>query len=574
MATPRLIGRSAYAPDMTDVQNPAIVVISAVYADRLAEEFGRYARDYEIAKARSVDEAISVTMTLSRRGVQVAMFVSDSRLPDSAAPTALHMLRSLVPTSRRVVVAPWDYFREDSVAFRPVLAKGKVDAFLLMPRGLRDEEFHLAIVELLNEWGATVAAPLVDSVQIVSPDGGGLVLAIRDYLLRIGAPGRVYAPDSEVGKEVVAAYDGEPTWPLVRVFSSKDVVAPTSVRDVAMSIYGRPDDIDVDTVVDVLVVGAGPAGLATAVYASSEGLSAVAIESEAIGGQAGTSSMIRNYLGFPRGISGIKLAQRARAQALRFGTRFFTGWPVTALKTGRDGDPHVVCTEGGDVRARAVVIACGVDYRRLDIPSVDEFVGRGVNYGAAMAAAREMEDADVVVVGGGNSAGQAAVHLARFARTVTIIVRREDLRATMSQYLIDEIAFNPRISVRGRTQVVGAAGSDVLEAIDVESTTTGERAQLPARGLFLLLGAEPRCEWMPPDVLRDEDGFVLTGRDVPIEQWIDGCPPASLATSVPGVFAVGDVRSGSMKRVASAAGEGASVVPLVHAWLETTRTVG
>lgn len=555
-------------PSMTDAPRPAIVVVSGTYADQLAEEFGRYARDYEIAKARSVDEAISTTMSLTRRGAQVAMFVSDSRLPDSLAPTALHMLRSLVPTSRRVLVAPWDYFREDSVALRPALAKGKFDAFLLMPRGPRDEEFHLAIVELLNEWGASIATPLVDSVQIVAPDGGGLVLGIRDYLFRIGAPSRVYPPDSAVGRAIVAAYDGEPTWPLVRVFSQDEVFTPTSVRDVAMSIYGRPDDIDVDTVVDVVIVGAGPAGLATSVYASSEGLSTVAIESEAIGGQAGTSSMIRNYLGFPRGISGTKLAQRARSQALRFGTRFFTGWPVTGLKTGRDGDPHVVCTEGGDVRARAVVIACGVDYRQLDIPSVAEFVGRGVNYGAAMTAAREMEDTDVLVVGGGNSAGQAAVHLARFARSVTIVVRRADLSATMSQYLIDEISFNPRIKVRGNACVVGASGSDVLESVELESTLTGEHEQVPARGLFLLLGAEPRCEWMPPDVLRDGHGFVLTGRDVPMEEWVDGCPPESLATSVPGVFAVGDVRAGSMKRVASASGEGASVVALVHAYLE------
>ena len=555
---------------MTDAPKPAIVVVSAQYADQLAEEFGRYARDYEIAKARSVDEAISVTMSLTRRGAQVAMFVSDSRLPDSLAPTALHMLRSLVPTSRRVLVAPWEYFREDSVTLRPALAKGKFDAFLLMPRGLRDEEFHLAIVELLNEWGASIAAPLVDSVQIVSPDSRGLVLAIRDYLFRIGAPSRVYPPDSDVGRAVVDAYDGEPTWPLMRVFSKEEIVAPTSVRDVAISIYGRPDEIDVETVVDVLVVGAGPAGLATAVYASSEGLSTVAVESEAIGGQAGTSSMIRNYLGFPRGISGTKLAQRARSQALRFGTRFFTGWPVTGVKTGVDGEPHVVCTEGGDVRARAIVIACGVDYRKLNIPSVDEYVGRGVNYGAAMTAAREMEDHDVLVVGGGNSAGQAAVHLARFARTVTIVVRRPDLSATMSQYLIDEISFNPRITVRGNACVVDGGGTDTLEWVELESTVDGSRERVDARGLFLLLGAEPRCEWMPPDVMRDEKGFVLTGRDVPMEHWIDGCPPASLATSVPGIFAVGDVRAGSMKRVASAAGEGASVVALVHTWLEPT----
>lgn len=557
---------------MTETNKPAIVLISQQYAEQLADEFGRYARDYEVIATRSADEAMARTTSVLRRGGLVAMFVCDSRLPDVPLHPAMSMLRAVVPTSRRVVVAPWEYFLDDSPVVRPALAKGKFDAFLLLPRGPRDEEFHGAIVELLNEWGATVPAPLVDTVRIVAERGDGLVLAIRDYLDRVGAPNRVFAPDSPEGREVLAAYDGEPSFPVVRVFRSNETFCPASVREVAARLYGRPDDIDVDSVVDVVVVGAGPAGLGTAVYAASEGLSTVVIEAEAIGGQAGTSSMIRNYLGFPRGISGGKLAQRARSQALRFGTRFFTGWPVTAMKPGTGGDPHVVCTEGGDVRARAVVIASGVDYRRLGIPAVDELVGRGVNYGAAMTAAREMEDQPVVVVGGGNSAGQAAVHLARFARHVTILIRRPDLSATMSRYLIDEIAVNPRISVRGGGRVVDGGGDPALEWVEIENVEDGSRERVAAAGLFLLLGAEPHCEWLPPDVLRDEHGFVLTGRDVPMERWVAGCPPEALATTVPGVFAVGDIRSGSMKRVASAAGEGASVIPLVHAWLEPLGT--
>ena len=227
-----------------------------------------------------------------------------------------------------------------------------------------------------------------------------------------------------------------------------------SVREVAAAIYGNPGDIDVDTVADLVVVGAGPAGLAAAVYGSSEGLRTVVIESEAIGGQAGTSSMIRNYLGFPRGISGMRLAQRARNQAIRFGTRFFTGWPVTALVPGQDGEPHRVVTEGGEVRARAVVISSGVAYRRLGVEAVEGLVGRGVHYGAAVSASREMDGRDVYVVGGGNSAGQAAIHLARFARSVTILVRRPDLSASMSDYLIREISYNPVISVRPCAEVV------------------------------------------------------------------------------------------------------------------------
>lgn len=561
---------AAYDDPVTAPQapRPAIVLVSATHCPRLAEEFGRYARDYELLTARSVDEAISATMALTRRGGTVAMFVADSRQPDAQAGMALHTLRALVPTSRRVLFAPWEYFREDLVAMRPALAKGKLDAFLLMPRGPRDEEFHLAIGELLNEWGASVPDPLVDSIQLVAPENTRLLTELREYLFRIGIPARVYPPDSEVGREVIAAYGSEPTWPLVRSFAADTVLAATSVRDVAALLYGRPDDIEVDTVADIVVIGAGPAGLAASVYGSSEGLTTVTVEAEAIGGQAATSSMIRNDLGFPRGISGGKLTQRARAQALRFGTRFFTGWPVTALKPGLDGEPHLVCTEGGEIRARSVVIACGVDYRRLGVPSVEAYVGRGVSYGAAMASAREMEDAHVLVVGGGNSAGQAAVHLARFARSVTILVRRPDLSSTMSNYLIEEITYNPRISVRGNAEVVDGGGSDVLEWVEIRNPATGEQERVEARGLFLLLGAEPRCEWMPPEVLLDARGFVLTGRDVPSEAWLDGLPPESLATSVPGIFAVGDVRAGSMKRVASAAGEGASVVPLVHRFLD------
>jgi thioredoxin reductase (NADPH) len=357
----------------------------------------------------------------------------------------------------------------------------------------------------------------------------------------------------------------EPRYPVVWS-PARGAVQATSVRDVARSIYPRTAG-SVDEVVDLVVIGAGPAGLAAAVYAASEGLSVVVLESEAVGGQAGTSSMIRNYLGFPRGISGMRLAQRARNQALRFGTTFYTGWEVTGLEPGGEGEPHLVRTDGGDVNARSVLVACGVAYRKLGVPQIEQLVGAGVNYGAAMTAAREMEGYDVVVVGGGNSAGQAALHLARFASSVTIVVRRPGLEETMSRYLIDEIGYNDRIQVLPCTRVVDGGGDGQLEWLSLEDTRTGERQTRPARGLFLLLGAEPRCDWMPPEIARDPNSFVLTGRDVPRDRWVEDRPPANLATTLPGVFAAGDVRAGSMKRVASASGEGASVVPLVHAFL-------
>jgi thioredoxin reductase (NADPH) len=550
------------------VPHPAIVLISHDHLDVLEQQFSRYAQEYDIRGCRSALEAYHCMLELRESGSQVALFVVESVLPDATVYEAVHKMRKLVPTARRVVVAHWERFRTDAEGLRPGMALGKYDAYLLMPRGVRDEEFHTAVVELLSDWGATVATPEVETVRVVAPVQDVLTLAVRDYLDRIGMPHGVHAPDSEVGREVLARLDAGPTgWPVLEPFNQPPRQV-SSVRDVAMSFYGRPDDIEVDQVVDLVVVGAGPAGLAASVYGASEGLSTITIETEAIGGQAGTSSMIRNYLGFPRGISGMRLAQRARNQAIRFGTRFFTGWPVVRLEPGADGEPHVVCTEGGDVRARAVVIATGVTYRRIGVPSLEEFSGRGVFYGAAMTASRGMEDADVIVVGGGNSAGQAAVHLARYARSVTIVVRRPDLAATMSHYLISEIDYNPRIEVLGCTRVVDGGGDDSLGWVELEHVDTGKRHRRDVRGLFLLLGAEPHCEWLPDEVARDARGYVLTGRDVPQEEWYDGVPPPELATTVPGIFAAGDIRSGSMKRVASASGEGASVVSLVHSWLE------
>jgi len=559
--------------------NPAIIIVSHDNAAFLVDEFGRYARDYDIRPATSARVASDISTEMEATGGQVAMYVADSSLFPSDSPesqenvlAAFHTWRQVVPTAKRLVLAPWERFMQDAERLRAGLAKGKYDAFLLMPRGVRDEEFHTAVCELLSDWGSTVAQPEVTTVRLVAHEQDALTLAIRDFLDRMGMPHGVFSPDSEVGQEIVARYDGDPDddqrWPLVDS-PYRDVFAPTSVHQVAAAIYGRPDTIDLSTVVDLCIVGAGPAGLAAAVYGASEGLTTVVVEAEAVGGQAGTSSMIRNYLGFPRGISGMRLAQRARNQAIRFGTRFFTGWEVTGLSpAGSSGaGHHVVHTDGGDVRARAVVVASGVAYRKLRAPGIDDLTGRGVFYGSAMTAAREMEGYDVVVVGGGNSAGQAAIHLARFAKSVTIMVRRRGIEQTMSRYLINEIEWNPRVSVASRCEVSSAGGDGRLEWIDVRDCHTEEVMRRNAEGLFLLLGAEPHCDWLPGDVARDERGFVLTGRDVPKSQWADGLPPESLATSAAGVFAVGDVRAGSMKRVAAASGEGSSVVPLVHAWL-------
>jgi thioredoxin reductase (NADPH) len=532
--------------------NPSIIIVSHDNAAFLVDEFGRYARDYDIRPATSAGIAADISTEIEATGGQVAMYVADSSLFPSDAPddqanvlAAFHAWRQVVPSAKRLVVAPWERFLQDANRLRAGLAKGKYDAYLLMPRGVRDEEFHTAVCELLSDWGSTVAQPEIETVRVVAPEQDALTLAIRDFLDRMGMPHRVYPPDSDVGRDIVERFDGAELWPLVES-PYRDVWAPRSVREVAGAIYGRPEDIELDTVMDLCIVGAGPAGLAAAVYGASEGLTTVVVEAEAVGGQAGTSSMIRNYLGFPRGISGMRLAQRARNQAIRFGTRFFTGWEVTGVSTGESH--HVVHTDGGDVRARSVVIASGVAYRKLRAPGIDDLTGRGVFYGSAMTAAREMEGYDVVVVGGGNSAGQAAIHLARFAKSVTIMVRRHSLDETMSRYLINEIEWNPRVAVATRCEVAAAGGDGRLEWLDVKDCDTDEVVRRNAEGLFLLLGAEPRCDWLPDGVAQDDRGFVLTGRDVPKDLWVGGLPPESLATSVPGVFAVGDIPSRGASR--------------------------
>lgn len=555
---------------------PAIVLVSEERCEFLRDEFGRYARDYEIGTATSAADAEALAKELTAAGHPIALFVTESRLPDGPILAALHRLRVAVPTARRLIAAHWDHFLADAEGLRSGMVTGKYDAYLLMPRGVRDEEFHGAVCELLSDWGSTVAMPVVTPAEIVGSPDDLVVREIRDYLDRIGLASALHAPDSVAGRALIERWRSESgTEPRLPLFlSTRDgLSSPAGAREVASALYGRPDSLDPEgahTVVDVCIVGAGPAGLAASVYAASEGLMTVTVESDAIGGQAGTSSMIRNYLGFPRGISGMRLAQRARNQALRFGTRFFTGWEVEQLTPGTDGAPHTVHTAGGDVRARAVVLATGVTYRKLGVEPLEALVGRGVYYGSAMSVAREMEGGDVVVVGGGNSAGQAALHLARFARSVTIAVRREGLEATMSTYLIKEISYHHRVSVRPFTEVVDGGGDGRLEWLTLRDRRDGSDDTTAAAGLFLLLGAEPRSDWLPGEIARDDKGFVLTGRAVPAETWLDGVPPPSLCTTVPGIFAVGDIRSGSMKRVATASGEGAGVVPLVHAHLGGT----
>ncbi|CAM3265007.1 FAD-dependent oxidoreductase [Occultella aeris] len=566
MTTPPTLPHAPAVPDHPAAP-PVIVVVTI--ADRraaLESEFSsRYARDYDVRTVVEGPAAKAMLVQLVTGGRDVALVGVDHGVSGDAL-LLMDALRLKTPRSRRIILAAPEAFFTGLAGLRAALAQGRIDSYLMIPQGPRDEEFHGAISDFLSDWAWSSRAPEVTQVSIVDDGRSGEVPGIRDFLDRMGMAYARFSPDSEVGRRLRAAVGPDAALPIVESLG-RPPLAEATQRSVASAFYGTPDDLGPDHIADLLIVGAGPAGLAAAVYGASEALNTVVLEADAVGGQAGTSSMIRNYLGFPRGISGMRLALRARVQATRFGARIFTGRNAVGLRPATaPGQPHVVEHEDGELRARAVLIACGVSYRRLGVPDVESLIGRGVYYGAASSVARDMAGKDVFVVGGGNSAGQAALHLARFARSVTIVVRRDGLAATMSAYLVNEIGTHRRISVRTGARVVDGGGSGYLEWLALAGAGS-EPDRVSADGLFLLLGADPGCGWLPPEVVRDARGFVLTGRDVPTERWRDGLPPAPLETTVPGIFAAGDVRDGSMKRVAAASGEGASAVAQVHSHL-------
>jgi thioredoxin reductase (NADPH) len=431
------------------------------------------------------------------------------------------------------------------------MARGVIDYYAIKPFSSPDEIFHRLISELLQEWRRH-NDPGHKELTIVADPWSPRGNAIRTYLARSGVPHAFHAPDSPQGVEFLAAC-GQPgaEVPVVVLEDGTPLVDPEP-QDVAQ--HGTRMRTELDRLeYDVVIAGAGPAGLAAAVYASSEGLEALVVEPGNISGQAGSSTRIRNYPGFSRGVSGAELMQRAYQQAWVFGTTFLVTRSVQGIEP--TGDGFTVSISGNpDVQARSVILAMGVEYRRLDVPGLAELEGHGVHYGSSPSEAGQFAGGHVYIVGAANSAGQAAVHLARYADSVTMVCRGPELSRTMSQYLIDEIKSKESIiHVRNRTQVVAAHGDGQLERLTVRGPDGDETVD--ALGLFVMIGAEPRVDWLPAEIERDERGFVVAG--------------PTYETSMPGVFAIGDVRAGSVKRVASAVGEGSVVIQHVHRYLES-----
>jgi thioredoxin reductase (NADPH) len=491
----------------------------------------RYGADYAI-RGCAIAELEEALAEAAEAGADVAVVLAAG----AAGAELLSRVRDRFPTARRGLLVPWLGWTDRTIAdlILRSMARGWIDLYVLRPTSSPDEIFHRTVSELLQE-AARLRGEGPAGATVVADARSARAHELRSALAGLGIPHRVVDRD-----------DCPPTVTLANGVVLEDPSTPELTR-----ALGFPTDLD-ELDADVVVVGAGPAGLAAAVYGASEGLRTTVLDAGAVGGQAGASSLIRNYLGFPRGLGGGELAQRAYQQAWLFGARFRLTQRVVALER-TDGGFGLRTADGVEVTARAVVLALGVEYRRLTAPGLAELEGAGVYYGASMSEAQALAGEDVFVVGGGNSAGQAALHLARWARQVTILVRNESLAATMSQYLIEAIDAAPNVSVRSLTTVEGASGRGRLETLELRDAATGELTTERAAALVVLIGAHPHTEWLPPEVERDESGYLVTD--------------PSLETTMPGVFAAGDVRSGAVKRVAAAAGAGALAISGVHAYL-------
>lgn len=531
----------------------------------------RYGADYELHFDTSPTRVLVELRAMRDRGDRVAVVLASQWMAEMNGSDLLAEAKGLHPrTKRALLISFGDWGHTPTAdAIRGAIASGCIDYYLLKPWRSPDEAFHRVFCEFLHEWSrADDATP--NEVILLAKHGAPRGHELRSLLTRNGIPHAFIASDSPEGEQHLAAlgHTGRPE-PVVAVQGGAVLVDPSNA-EVAQA-YGVATTLVGSNEADVCVIGAGPAGLAAAVYASSEGLDTIVVEREAVGGQAGSSSMIRNYLGFARGVSGAELAQRAYQQAWVFGSRFLVMREVTGLRCG-DVD-HVVTTgDGTEITARAVVLAMGVTYMRLEIPALETLVGRGVFYGASPAEAKQFEERNVYLVGAGNSAGQAALHLAKWARSVTLVVRGESLEKSMSAYLINEIAAASNISVRLRTRVVDGTGTTRLETLSLSDDSAGVISVEDADALFVLIGARPHTDWLPPEIARDPFGFIVAGADLShdelLDDWLLPRTPYNYETSVPGVFAVGDVRSRSMKRVASSVGEGSGAIKDVHVYLE------
>ncbi|WP_326999783.1 FAD-dependent oxidoreductase [Dactylosporangium sp. NBC_01737] len=521
----------------------------------------QYAEEYRIIRADSGQEALDALKELKLRGEQIAVLLADYRMPNMTGLEFLEHAMDLFPRARRVLLTAY----ADTDAAIQAINVVDLDHYLLKPWHPPEEKLYPVMDSMLDAWKAAPDRPIAD-VKIVGHRWSAPSFKVRDFLARNMVSYRWFTTEDAEGQRLLTAAGlTDADVPLVVTPEGKTMVAPSeSELAVQVGLTTTP----ASDFYDLVVVGGGPAGLGAAVYGASEGLRTVLLEERATGGQAGQSSRIENYLGFPDGVSGAQLTDRARRQAVKFGAELLTACRVTRLAV--QGSARVLHFEDGTtIAAHSVILATGVSYRRLGAPGLEQFHGRGVYYGSASTEAPSCSDQDVYIVGGANSAGQAAMFFSRYARRVHLVIRAPNLDASMSRYLIEQIAAVPSIEVHPCTEIIGADGDQHLERLTLRSVDGGAERTVDSSWLFIFIGAEPRTDWLDGVVQRDTRGFVLTGLDVEASDGHAalGRDPYHLESSVPGVFAAGDVRADSVKRVASAVGEGAMAVSLVHRYL-------
>jgi thioredoxin reductase (NADPH) len=538
--------------------------------DRIEQELReRYASNYRVICTTSPEEALDLLTRLSDAGEEVALVLAGQWLVGTTGTELFERVRQLHPHAKRGLLVPWKAWahRPTAEAIFDSMAVGGIDYYVLEPAASPDEVFHHAISSFLLEWTkARGMAP--HTIRIVGEAWSGRAYELRNTLQRCAIPHAFYLSKSQEGRALLSSAGPKAKLPLVALPDGDVLSDPTNTE--LAEATGTSLDPERDEF-DLVIVGAGPAGLSAAVYGASEGMDTLVVDEGGIGGQATSSSLIRNYLGFPRGVSGSRLAEQAYEQAWVFGASF--AFMDRASDLARMGDRlSVTLSEDRRISSRAVVLATGASYRRLGVPALEALTGAGVFYGGPESEAHAMAGKQVYIVGGANSAGQAALHLARYAERVTLVVRAPSLHAGMSHYLVEEVEATANVDARLATEVVGGGGDGRLQHLVLRERGSTEQERVPADGLFVLIGARPHTDWLPKEIARDRHGFLLTGADLTKDHgWPLERPPLQLETSMPGVFAAGDVRHGSTKRVAAAVGEGSIAVQLVHGLFASQR---
>ncbi|MEM6345727.1 MAG: FAD-dependent oxidoreductase [Bacteroidota bacterium] len=527
----------------------------------------QYRKSYRVLATSSANEALETLQELKKRSEAIALFLSDQRMPEMLGVDFLEQAKAIFPNAKRALLTAYS----DTDAAIRAINDVQLDYYLTKPWDPPVERLYPVLDDLLDDWQGNFK-PEYDGLQVLGFQWSPRSHEVKDYLSGNLFPYQwIDVETSAKAQELMLLHQINPKELPALFYQDGEVQRNPSIKEIATKL-GRQAEAT-ENLYDVAIIGAGPSGLAAAVYGASEGLKTLLIERRAPGGQAGTSSRIENYLGFPSGLSGSDLARRAITQATRFGAEFLSPAEVVEISV-QDQYKIIKLSDGTQINAKAIVVTTGVDYRRLEATGMEEYSGAGVYYGAATTEAAACTNRDVYIVGGGNSAGQGAMYLSKFARNVYIVIRKDDLSATMSQYLIDQINATENIHLLPQTVVVEASGENQrLNCLVLEGYQTGEQRRVEAGALFIFIGAKPYTEWLGDSIIKNEKGYIITGRELYLHPsfkaaWKIDREPYLLETCNPGIFAAGDVRAGAMNRVASAVGEGAMTISFVHKYLE------